>query len=105
MFLAVDHGRAPDAAPIHIYNLGHSETLEVNESIRLLCRELGVEPQLHYSGGNRGWVGDAPHILLDTSKIRALGWTPTKSIEDSVIETVRFIQANPFLHQPPVAKG
>jgi UDP-glucose 4-epimerase len=105
IFVAIDRGQAPESAPIHIYNLGHPGTLEVNESIRILCRELGVEPELRYSGGERGWIGDAPLILLDTRKIQGLGWAPTKTIEESVIETVRFIDANPFLHAPSTAKA
>jgi len=104
IMVAVDRSVAPEAAPIHIYNLGHPGTLEVNESIRVICRELGVSPELRYTGGERGWIGDAPRILLDTRKIEALGWAPTKTIEESVVETLRFIEANPFLHHPASAK-
>jgi len=100
MFVAIDRSSAPAAAPIHIYNLGHPGTLEVNESIAIICRELGISPTLRYSGGERGWVGDAPRILLDTRKIEALGWAPTKTIEESVVETLRFIEQHPFLHAP-----
>jgi UDP-glucose 4-epimerase len=105
MFVAVDRSRAPAAAPIHVYNLGHPGTLEVNESIRILCRELGITPELRYSGGERGWIGDAPRILLDTRKIESLGWAPSKTIEESVLETLRFIEANPFLHAPSAKKA
>jgi len=99
MFVAIDGVSA--ASRVNVMNLGHPDTLEVNESIRILCRELGVAPELRYSGGERGWVGDAPRILLDTRKITSLGWSPTKSIEESVVETLRFMQANAFLHAPP----
>ncbi len=105
MFTAVDlatDGRAPgkESSLIHIFNLGHPGMLEVNESIGLICRELGVKPELRYSGGERGWVGDAPRILLDTRRVQSLGWAPEKTIEESVVETLRFIEANPFLHEP-----
>ena len=82
--------------PINILNLGHDEWLEVNESVRIICRELGVSPKLSYTGGERGWVGDAPKLLLDTSRIRALGWKPTRSIQSSIIDTVRFLEENPY---------
>ena len=81
----------------HIYNLGHEDWLEVNQSIRIISRELGVTPEIRYSGGERGWVGDAPKILLDTKKIQSLGWKPTKTIEESVVETLRFIGENAYL--------
>ncbi len=101
MLTAIDAPRSGAAAgSIEIYNLGHPGMLEVNESIRVICRELGVTPELRYSGGERGWVGDAPRILLDTQRIQSLGWAPTKSIEESVVETLRFIEANPFIQQP-----
>jgi UDP-glucose 4-epimerase len=95
MLVAVD--RADRATNIHLYNLGHTEWLEVNESVRILCRELGVTPEIRYTGGERGWVGDAPRILLDASRIRALGWAPKRTIEASVVETLRFLEGHPFL--------
>jgi UDP-glucose 4-epimerase len=104
IFVAIERSKAPKAAPIHTYNLGHPGMLEVNESIRILCREMRITPELRYSGGERGWIGDAPRILLDTRKIESLGWAPTKTIEDSVVETLRFIEANPFLHAPAAKK-
>lgn len=102
MLTAVD--KVPASSPINIFNLGHHAMLEVNESIRIICRELGISPELRYSGGERGWIGDAPRILLDTKRIEALGWAPSLTIEESVVETLRFIEANPFLHAPATAK-
>jgi UDP-glucose 4-epimerase len=81
---------------INIFNIGHDEWVEVNESVRIICRELGLSPELSYTGGERGWVGDAPRLLLDTTRLRALGWAPTRSIESSIIDTVRFVEQNPF---------
>lgn len=88
--------RANPAENIHIFNIGHSDWLEVNDSIRIICRELGVDPEIRYTGGIRGWVGDSPKILLDTARLRALGWAPTRTIEESVIDTLRFLLANPY---------
>jgi UDP-glucose 4-epimerase len=93
MFTAI--ARARDS--INVLNLGHTEWLEVDESIAIITRQMGVSPRLDYAGGERGWVGDSPRILLDTQKIRALGWAPTRTIEESVIDTLRFLDANPFV--------
>jgi UDP-glucose 4-epimerase len=103
MFVAIE--RADASTYPRIFNLGHEEWLEVSESIRIICRELGVAPDVHYGGGERGWVGDAPKILLDTSKIRALGWAPTKTIEESVIETLRYLLDNPYLDTSGRSEG
>jgi UDP-glucose 4-epimerase len=93
MFKAIDGAREP----INIFNLGHQEWLEVDQSISIITRAMNVRPKLEYGGGERGWVGDSPRILLDTSRIRALGWAPTRTIEDSVLDTLRFLDANPFV--------
>ncbi len=83
--------------PIQIFNIGHQDWIEVNDSIGIICRQLGVTPKLDYTGGIRGWVGDSPKILLDTTKLRALGWSPTRNIEEAIVDTLQFLVKNPFL--------
>jgi UDP-glucose 4-epimerase len=97
ILVAIEKAKSPTG--VHIHNLGHEDWIDVNQSIGIICRELGVTPKLEYAGGERGWVGDAPRILLDTARIRALGWAPKKTIAESVTETVRFLDANAFISQ------
>jgi UDP-glucose 4-epimerase len=97
MLLAVARARES----INVFNLGHTDWLDVNDSIAIIARTMGVSPHLHYTGGDRGWVGDSPRILLDTTRIRALGWAPTKTIEESVGETLRFLMDNPYAEGAP----
>ena len=49
-----------------VYNLGAAEYMQVNDSIRFICGALGLTPELRYTGGDRGWIGDNPFIFLDT---------------------------------------
>jgi UDP-glucose 4-epimerase len=77
-----------------VYNLGTPEYVQVNDSIRFICGALGVTPKLDYTGGNRGWVGDNPFIFLDTKKIQATGWSPRLTIEQGVVRTLRWLEAN-----------
>jgi UDP-glucose 4-epimerase len=79
---------------VNIFNLGTDAYCQVTDSIRWICSCLGLSPKLEFSGGERGWVGDSPFIFLDTKKIRALGWKPKLTIEESVVRTVRFLDAN-----------
>jgi UDP-glucose 4-epimerase len=81
-------------APIQVFNLGTDEYCTVNDSIGWICRHLGLNPKLEYTGGNRGWIGDNPFIFLDCSRIRRLGWTPRFSIRDGVLATVDFLTSN-----------
>ncbi len=87
MLVAIDRAREP----INIYNLGHPDWIDVTRSIGIITRTMAVSPVLEYAGGERGWVGDSPKILLDTTRIRSLGWEPTRGIEESVAETLRFL--------------
>jgi UDP-glucose 4-epimerase len=82
-----------------IYNLGASEHLQVNDSIRIICRELGLRPKLRYTGGDRGWIGDNPFIFLDTKKIQATGWTPKLTIEQGIVKTLRWLKTNLWVYE------
>ena len=82
---------------INIFNLGHDEYCEVNDSIGWICQALGAEPRREYSGGDRGWIGDNPFIFLDTKRIRSLGWEPKCSIRGGILKTVEFLQRNEWL--------
>jgi UDP-glucose 4-epimerase len=80
---------------VGVFNLGTDEYCEVNESIGWICEELGVDPELKYSGGERGWVGDNPFIFLDCSAIRGLGWRPKLTIREGVVATIRYLREHP----------
>ena len=84
--------------PINVFNLGHQDWIEVDESIAIIVATLGVKPRIVHAGGDRGWVGDSPRILLDTARLRALGWAPTRSIEESIVETLSFLEASPYVN-------
>jgi UDP-glucose 4-epimerase len=82
--------------PVNILNIGHQDWLSVRDSVSIVCRALGVSPELSFSGGDRGWVGDSPKILLDTTRLRALGWAPSVALTDAIVETLQFLEANPY---------
>ncbi len=92
MLTAIDRA----SGPISIFNLGHDASIVVNESLAIITRELGVEPRLEFTGGARGWVGDSPRIELDIRRIKSLGWSPTKTIEEAIVETLGFLAKNPY---------
>ncbi|MGH8497278.1 MAG: NAD-dependent epimerase/dehydratase family protein [Methylococcales bacterium] len=95
MFLAMDKS----VDKVNIFNLGVDGYCELNDSIGWICNELGVEPALEYSGGDRGWFGDNPFIFLDTKRIQSLGWRPKFSIRDGVIKTVEYLRANEWVFE------
>ncbi len=89
IFTAIDRADGK----LNIFNLGTDEYCEVNDSVRWICEYLDLHPKLTYSGGERGWVGDSPFILLDCSRIRALGWRPRLTIKQAVLATINSVSA------------
>jgi UDP-glucose 4-epimerase len=83
-----------------VFNLGHEQQCTVDESLDWITAHLGLRPRRRYTGGTRGWVGDSPFILLDASRIRALGWRPSLGIREAVLRTLDDLTANPWLLEP-----
>ena len=90
ILIALDHV----GGKVNTFNLGTDEYCEVNDSIGWICEHLGLHPRLSYSGGERGWIGDSPFILLDCSRIRALGWRPRLTIQQAVLATIKFVSTD-----------
>ena len=79
---------------IGIYNLGTDEVCQVLDSVGWILDRLKLSPQLSFSGGRQGWIGDNPLIHLDISRIRGLGWQPNKRIREALELTVDWLAAN-----------
>jgi UDP-glucose 4-epimerase len=84
------------------YNLGCDAYVQVNDSIEIICRTLGLTPRLEYSGGDKGWVGDNPFIYLDTSKIRSTGWNTATTIPEGIEKTVKWLRENEWVYSSRV---
>ena len=93
ILVAVDKARDP----VNICNLGTDEYCEVNDSIRWICGRLGLDPQIRYTGGERGWIGDNPFIFLDCTKMHSLGWKPRYTIREGIEKTLEFLEENPWV--------
>jgi UDP-glucose 4-epimerase len=82
---------------VQIFNLGNDDYCQVNDSVGWITGHLGLQPELSYSGGERGWIGDSPFIFLDCQKVRNLGWQPRLTIREGVIRTLEYLQDNPWV--------
>lgn len=78
-------------------NLGVDGYCQVNDSIGWIVERMGVNPEIEYSGGERGWVGDNPFIYLATNEMRSHGWSPSSTIKEAVEDTVDWILANQWV--------
>lgn len=86
-------------ANVSVFNLGTDHYCEVLDSVGWISERLGVDPKISLSGGERGWIGDSPFIFLDTSKVRALGFSPKLTIRQGVEKTVDYLLANRWLFE------
>jgi len=93
-------GTAKDApSQVQVYNLGTPEFVQVNDSVGYICGALGLKPERSYSGGTRGWIGDNPFIFLETKKIQTTGWKAKLTIEQGIVKTLRWLQANRWVYE------
>ena len=79
---------------VQVYNLGTEEYCQVKDSIGWISQHLGIQPELRFAGGERGWVGDNPFIFLDSKKVRATGWASKLTIQQGIIRTLSWLEKN-----------
>ena len=84
---------------VEVFNLGTDHYVRVNDSIGFICDALGLKPQIEYTGGDRGWIGDNPYIFLETNKIRAAGWAPQLTIEQGIRRTLDWLRHNAWVYE------
>ncbi len=82
----------------NIFNLGHTEFMNVLKVADIICEELELKNvKYNCTGGSRGWKGDSPLVHLDITKLQTLGWSPKTSIEEGIRRTVLYLKENPEL--------
>jgi UDP-glucose 4-epimerase len=92
IFFAIAHAKETK----NVFNLGHDDWMNVLDLADIVCGELELKGvQYRMTGGERGWLGDAPFVHLDTGKLKALGWKPTIPIAQGIRSTVRYLQEHP----------
>lgn len=94
-FLAEDCARgiielsAAARSDVLVANLGSVDTVTVTRIAEIVLAELGLEADIVYGGGERGWPGDVPVVEFDLSTAHALGWRSSLESEDAIREAVR----------------
>jgi UDP-glucose 4-epimerase len=82
------------------YNVATGDYVTVAEIAELAAECVGLDAasvQYEFTGGDRGWKGDVPVVRLSIERIRALGWSPSRSsreaLRDSMTELVESARA------------
>ena len=97
---AIIHAIEKSNDKTNIFNLGNKEYMNVVDLANIICDQLQLKNvKYRFTGGARGWLGDSPFVHLDISKISKLGWKPKHSIEESIIDTVKYLKEHDELFE------
>lgn len=66
-----------------VYNLGAGRAYGIGEALEHLITVSGVEAEVEIDP-ERVRPVEIPLLLADTTRLRALGWSPTKTLEDAL---------------------
>ncbi len=79
--------------PYDIFNIGSEGIISVIDIANIICEEMSLSNvKYNFTGGRGGWKGDVPIFQLEIEKLKSLGWTPSKTIEQAIRDTVRWIK-------------
>jgi UDP-glucose 4-epimerase len=85
MLHAFRHAPMTDDRPCDVFNVSTDSYTGVKQIANVVIEELGLtDVQIRYTGGHRGWPGDAPVILMAADKLRELGWVSRNSSDEAV---------------------
>lgn len=72
-----------------IYNIGNKDSISVSRIAEIAVEEHGADTNIKFKGGEKGWTGDVPRMLLDIEKISNKGWKPQINSEEAVRKTFK----------------
>lgn len=85
MLFAADHS----TDRVNTFNVGSEDWIDVRTIADLVAGEMGLGGvKYHFTGGERGWVGDVPRMQLSVRKLRDLGWNPGIDSRESVKKAI-----------------
>ena len=65
------------ASIFDIYNVTNDDQISVRDIAGLCLKILNLnklQVRLNFGSGDRGWAGDVPIVILDSNKLKELGW-------------------------------
>jgi len=74
-----------------IINVGCGEDISIHELAELICDVVGFDGELSW---DKTKPDGTPRKLLDLSKLRGLGWTPTIPLRDGIAQTYEWFLKN-----------
>lgn len=76
--------------PISYHNIATEDLITVREIANIVVAEMKLkETIIEYGTTNFGWQGDVPIIMLDSNRIRSLGWNNMYTTQQAIISAVK----------------
>ncbi|MFH1782721.1 MAG: NAD-dependent epimerase/dehydratase family protein [Candidatus Omnitrophota bacterium] len=74
---------------VNVFNLASDDDILISKIGELVVKKLGLKKvKLEYTGSDRGWQGDVPLMLLDTKKMKKLGWKTRYSSLEAIDKAI-----------------
>jgi UDP-glucose 4-epimerase len=91
-------GLGKSTEQVEIYNVGSEDQINVKTIAEIVAEEMGLQNvKFKFTGGvdgGRGWKGDVKNMLLDTSKLKGLGWKPKLNSKQAITKTIKELLAH-----------
>ncbi len=92
----------PPERPCDVFNLGTDTFTSVSTIAEIVREEMGLpNARIRYTGGRRGWPGDAPVILMAVDKLRRHGWQARHTSDEAVRIAARQVVAEARAREQP----
>jgi UDP-glucose 4-epimerase len=75
------------------WNAGPTGATSVRAIAERVVEHLGTGARIVFGEGDRGWLGDVPRFRYDSSRLRSLGWQPSRSSDEAIDLAVAAIAA------------
>ncbi len=74
-----------------VYNIAPCDRISVNEIKTEILKQLNISEEINisYTGGDRGWKGDVPIVVLDAEKARSEGWKEHHNSHEAISRSIQ----------------
>lgn len=79
-----------------VFNISTDDTLSVKQIADFAIEVMELERskvEIKFTGGDRGWKGDVPKIMLSNEKIKLTGWRPVKNSKEAMIDSLKSLRS------------
>jgi len=77
---------------VNIVNMGNIDSITIDEIAQAVILKMGLKGvKISYTGGVRGWKGDSPLMLIDTTKAKSYGWSAKYSSREAIEKSAEIL--------------